>query len=236
MKTFVNYICIFLLLVPVICGCGASEGSGNVLTSIKDVKNFCSIKVSGIQALDITQGDEYFVKVTADDNVIKSVLAYERDGVLTIENRSNMINTSIDVEVVIPDLQLLSVQGRVRVLCRKQLTVKNLEIRLEGSGQIEMPAIGISGKVGVYTRGSGNVRLGGGCGALKIRNDGSGSIFTDDVACDDIQARLTGPGSVFVTTNGSLVTSVEGAGSLFYSGNPATFKKQIKGSGSVVQK
>lgn len=225
-----------MFCITVLCGCGQSEGSGNVLTDIKDVSGFGSIKVSGVQSLDISQGDDFFVKVTADDNVIKSVLAYQRDGVLVIEKRSNVINTSIEVQVVMPRLQLISVQGRVRVMCGKMVSADDMEVRLEGSGQIEFADVETSGKIGVYTRGSGNVRLGGGCRALKIRNDGSGSVFADGVDCGDIQARLKGPGSVFVKTDGVLVVSLEGAGSLFYQGNPAQLKRQITGSGSVIQR
>lgn len=221
------------LCMALACGCGKSAGSGNVLTEIRNADNFYMLKVSGIQELEIIESDDYRVVVTADDNVISKVLTYSRSGNLVIENRSNLLSTNISVKVEMPTIRLLDVQGRVDVKCDSRFDVNDMDMRLEGSGHINLRDIQCNGKLTLYTKGSGTVMIGGKANQLKMKVEGSGSVFAEGVATPDIQAVMMGPGSVFVTANGKLSVRLNGAGSLFYSGNPTDINKQIQGTGSV---
>jgi len=224
-----------LMIAAVLCGCGQSVGSGNVLTDIRTIDEFSIVRVSGVQRLVITEGDECSVKVTADDNVISSVMTYTRDGNLIIENRSKMRGVNIEVFVTMPGIRLLEMQNRVKVEFPQEFHTRDFDLRLMGSGSVDFCNLISQGKVNIYTQGSGNVCMAGSCQQLKFRSEGSGSVFAENMVSSDIQARLMGPGSVFVTANGKLAVQLEGAGSLFYMGNPTNLQKSVRGAG-VVQK
>lgn len=230
---FFTYICVLVALCAIFCGCGQSQGSGNVLTDIRKVDDFSIIKVSGVQLLSVEQGSDCQVKVTADDNVIRQVLTYTRDGVLIVENRSSMKGVNIEVFVTMPDIRLMEVQNRVKVDFPGSFGIHDFDLRLMGSGSVSISNMVSDGKINLYTQGSGNVRIGGSCKVLKFRSEGSGSVFAENMTCPDITAKLTGPGSVFVSANGKLAVQVDGPGSLFYTGTPATLQKSVRGAGSV---
>ncbi len=221
------------MVAAMFCGCSQGEGSGNVLTDIRTVSEFSIIKVAGVQLLEVEQGSECQVKVTADDNVIKSVLTTCNDGQLVIENRSSLKNVNIEVKVVMPNIRLLEMHNRVRVEFPGAFGLHDFDLRLMGSGSVDINRFVSDGRINIYTHGSGNVRIGGSCKQLKMRSEGSGSVFAESMDCDDIAAKLSGPGSVFVTSNAKLVAQIEGAGCLFYSGNPSNLQKSVNGAGSV---
>ena len=49
------------------------KGNGNVKSEMREVSNFCTIKVGGAFKIILMQNDDYSLKITADENLIEII-------------------------------------------------------------------------------------------------------------------------------------------------------------------
>ena len=80
---------LFPVLIILFFSCDDDDnivGSGNLISEIRDASDFTDISVSESIRVDVSQGNEFRVELTADDNVIDRVESVIREGELRFSN------------------------------------------------------------------------------------------------------------------------------------------------------
>ena len=81
--------------------------------------------------------------------------------------------------------------------------------------------------------GSGTLTGSGTAIRLAVTIGGSGVVQFTRLMANDVQAAVSGSGSIFITATDTLDASVSGSGAIFYAGNPQDVAKSVTGSGVI---
>jgi hypothetical protein len=200
--------------VPMV-GTSTVRGSGNAASETRNLRGFSSIVLKGSADVDVTVAEEPGpVVVEAEDNIIPLIETRVQFGRLIISTRPN---TNI------------AATRPVRI----GVTMKALDsIRLEGSGNIQ--ASDLNGTaLEIDLPGSGNITVTGTVDKVKVTMRGSGQIICSGLRAKAATVNLPGSGNVTVYASESLDATLKGSGNIQYSGNPATVRRSITGSGNI---
>ncbi len=188
------------------------QGTGVAATSTRALPNFSGIDLAGSNNVTVVAGARQSVVVHADTNLLSHVTTQVKAGTLIIGNVGSFnAKSPMYVEISVPSLAVLD---------------------LSGSGNITVTGIRAS-QLTVTLSGSGNVYASGSVTRLSISISGSGDAQFSGLIARNVDAVVSGSGSIFVTATQSLDAKVPGSGAILYSGNPAHVTTSITGSGAV---
>jgi len=191
----------------------ATEGSGVAATQAREVAAFQSVDLAGSNNVVIRVGEKQSVVVKADDNLLDRVTTEVQSGKLVIANApgSFTTNSPMSVEVGVPSLDTLTLSGSGNIVVTG-VEAKSFDVNLPGSGTLTGD--------GSATR-------------LEVTVDGSGMVQLTRLVATNVQAAVSGSGSIFVTATESLDASVSGSGAILYAGSPPNVTSNITGSGAI---
>jgi len=190
-----------------------NEGSGVSATQARDVGAFHGIDLAGSNNVVIRVGEKQSVVVKADDNLLDRVTTEVQSGKLVIANApgSFTTNSPMSVEVGVPSLDTLTLSGSGNIVVTG-VEAKSFDVNLPGSGTLTGD--------GSATR-------------LEVTVDGSGTVQLTRLVATNVQAAVSGSGSIFVTATESLDASVSGSGAILYTGSPQDVSRNVTGSGAI---
>jgi hypothetical protein len=190
----------------------STRGSGVPMTQSRDVAPFTSIELAGSNNLVVRVGEEQSVVVKADDNLIDRVTTQVQSGTLVIGNNGSFSTESpMSVDVTVPTLDALTLSGSGNIAI-DGIEAESLKVTLPGRGTL-------TGN-GTATR-------------LDVTVSGSGVVQFTHVVATDVQAAVSGSGTIFVTATKSLDAAVSGSGAILYAGTPQNVTRSITGSGAI---
>lgn len=233
------------------------RGSGTIISEERDVRDFDSIRITGIGIVTLTLTDQESLVVEADDNIMPYILTEVRERTLVLGFTPDAMNKynfrpsqDIRFELSMSELRELRIDGSGDIFS-DVIANESLEIKINGSGMVEIHSletdeleIDILGSgdivlddvlvevVDVNILGSGDIELSGECDDERIRVGGSGSIHAGKLECDTVTVRIPGSGNATVWAADALDVSILGSGDVRYYGNPS-LDISTPGSGSV---
>jgi hypothetical protein len=187
-------------------------GSGIAASESRLVAPFTGIELMGSNNVIVQVGQPQSVVVRADDNLIGRVTTDVRGTQLLIGNAGDY-RTKIDmrVEVTVPSLS---------------------SVTLSGSGSLAVHGV----RTADFTAdlpGSGLLTVTGTADVLHATILGSGDEELSGLTSGTVTATVAGSGRISLHATESLNATVRGAGSIVYTGNPATVVKNISGAGAI---
>jgi len=214
MKT--NLLLPILLLAILISSCTKDDdyiGSGSTITETRDVSSFTKVKSEGTFIVNIYQGTEQSVEVTADDNIMNKVRTTVSNNELKLYlSDGNYTDVTLEVNITVPNLNGL----------------KN-----SGIGDITVFDVSYTDNFNIDNSGSGDITIKGQVSELDIRNEGSGIIYADQLISTNCKIKILGSGNCEVFCTNNLDVDIEGSGNVYFKGNPS-INTNISGSGSVI--
>jgi hypothetical protein len=235
-------------------GCWRSEGNGQIVVENRDLSGFTAVENDSSLPVSIVQGTEFSVAVRVDSNLLKLVETRVEDGVLRIDETEPLAASSpSSVSIVVPVLDGAhnGASGDMTVTGVQQTDW--VELVCTGSGSLDFS--GTAGTLYAQATGSGGLSLAGSARFTSIRVTGSGSADASDFAAagadletfgsgsitasvtGDATLKATGSGSIRATLGGGSASfSVEGSGSIVWSGDERVSGVTRTGSGSVVHR
>lgn len=209
-------------------------GSGRSVTETRTVSGFTGIGFSVPGQLELAQGDQESLVITADDNVLPEVETVVEKGTLKIRFRKENLNTSnvnIRVKVTARTIEHAAVGGSGDIVAGA-LKAGKLSLSVGGSGNIvvaSLVATDLSAQVG----GSGNITVKGGTtDTLSASVGGSGNVVASRLAARRASVNVGGSGNAAVWASETLSVNVAGSGNVAYYGD-AKVSRAIVGSGGV---
>ena len=231
MKVGTLLVCLTTVLIINPFCFGAVTGSGKIMTETRELDNFSGVMIKGSADVVLHTGNDYFVKIRTDDNVLE-VIETVVDGDTLVISSSDSIRkyTVLEVHVTAPEFQSLSIKGSGNISSKDVIETDYPVFEVKGSGDIDLEVQAKSIKANLL--GSGDVRLSGETTNYAVSIKGSGDVKCANLAAQNADVQIFGSGNCFVNASQVLAVKVFGSGDVIYSGSPR-LEKTIKGSGSV---
>lgn len=207
------------------------EGFGSTVTQEIDLAAFTGFELNMDAQVYLSHGDEVEVLVKGQENIIDELETKVRNDIWEIEYDDCVEDSDVlRIYITTPNLSFIANNGSGKIKSDNILRMDDLEIKNNGSGDIELS---IEGNV-IITRntGSGKLELEGVAATLDVDLKGSGNVIAFDLLAKDGQIEVDGSGDVQVNVSDFLEIMIEGNGDVYYKGEP-DLKVTTRGSGKV---
>ena len=193
------------------------NGNGATASQVRAPGNFTAVNLTGSGQVNISMGPALQLTVSDDSNLLALVQTTVTNDTLSVGYKPNTtINGGhLTVTIIMPSLVATSING---------------------SGIItETGKFAVSGAFIASVTGSGIINLNGGSAdSLTATIIGSGIIKAQAFPVKEAAVTINGSGEAHVAASDLLDAVLNGAGIVFYTGNP-TITKKISGSGQVIK-
>lgn len=237
MKTLSTLVLAFFMAMPLMNAQWRDKkivGNGNITTKTLSTSDYDEVKLVGSMDVELVSGSEGSIQVTTDDNLHEYVKVSTEGSSLIIKTKKNYyLKTKKGIKVTVPfrDLSAVTMVGSGDVNGKDVIKENNLEVKLTGSGDINLKLD--TGTVAATVTGSGDVRLSGKTNALEVKVTGSGDFNGNDLEAQDTEVTVSGSGDAKVVARNSIKARVNGSGDISYKGNPERRDTKTSGSGDI---
>ncbi len=217
-------------------GSKSIKGNGNITTVTRNTTNYDAIRCAGWMDFVLVKGEEGTIKIEGEENLLEYIITETEGNTLSVKTKKGINlktswNKTITITIPFKEIDKVSLSGSGDVMTKDKIEANNFEVRLAGSGDIELAIDATAIKAGVS--GSGDITLNGKTERLKANVTGSGDFHGFNLQSNDTDASVTGSGDVMVVCNNDLTARVTGSGDIQYKGNPKREDSKVTGSGSI---
>jgi hypothetical protein len=227
--------------MPSTGGLGQVTGSGTTATKTYDLTGFTRVSVDSGFTVTVTQGAEYAVSVTVDDNLVEEHLKVELDGDTLHIGLAPLWayrDLTLEATVTLPGLTGLEASGASTVSASGFLSGDPLALNASGASKITLAGVGagevrldLSGgsrleggleaqELAGGISGAGAVELQGSAQRLQLDASGGSRFELVGLPVVDADLRLSGGSRGAVTVTGTLDADASGGSRLEYAGSP----------------
>lgn len=223
-----SMICLVAMLI--ISGVAAQK------TEIR-VDDFSELTFGTSGVLYLSQGSETKVVVEADEDVLEKIEFDQRGDRLVIRNRNDRGwnrgwgRSELKVYVTMQTIEAITLSGSGPIIGENRLETEDLEVKLSGSGSMELEVASRDLVIGIS--GSGSIEMEGAGEDVSARISGSGKIRADDLEVKSLDARISGSGSIYMSVEDEIEASISGSGNVYYRGDPDRVINSSSGSGKI---
>jgi hypothetical protein len=208
-------------------------------TETRKLSAFTEISLRIGANIHLSQGNEQTLEMKGSESTLKKIITEVKDRKLVIRYPtesffSNKWNPGpVDIFITIPQIDELAVLGSGSIIAEDKIESRILDLTVSGNGDIRIGNLKTE-KVTSILSGSGSLYLTGQPTAseFKCALSGSGNVKAVGFAANDINIKIGGSGSCWVTATKNLAVRIVGSGSVYYHGNPAV-DSSIVGSGQI---
>jgi hypothetical protein len=214
------------------CMFNCVHGSGVAITEDRKVDDFTKLDVSGGYKITLKQDSSLSLKITADDNVMKYIVATVNGDKLRISTKKNICaKKAIEIVIGVRNLDGLKGSGAIEVTSNGKLNVKDLAIQLSGASKVNLDLNAAS----VTTKGTGatEISLKGQAASHTVHLTGSGKISALDFVVGKYDIETTGASECKINVLTDLRVHTTGASEIEYRGNPTNVNTSKAGASSV---
>jgi hypothetical protein len=229
----------FLLLAFAVAiafsSCKKIKGKGDLVVETRTVTGYSGLELSMECKVIFTPGQDYSLKVEAQDNLMPYIETFAEGGHLVIRQKPNINfsnNLPITITVTAPESAGFWISGSGNIHVQGTWVGGSVETDISGSGNVFVQDLDVA-SYRVRISGSGNVECGTGYADSEDLNiSGSGNIDLRNVIAERTTAIISGSGNIYTQVTIQLDATISGSGSIFYLGQPSV-NVQISGSGKV---
>lgn len=217
--------------------------NGRAVVESRYPGEFNAIKVSDKINVDIIQGNEYKVDVSAYSNIIKNISTEVREGKLYITNNNtcNFVRgykKNVTVTVTTPGLVKVENWGVGITTITAPFSVPHMEIIAESSGDIHVN--GTFRSLTSHSNGNGDIYVSGNCDSLLVVMYGTNFFYGHALSINSyIFTETNSMGDCFLNalTAKQLDYAIYRSGNIYYRGNPSTVNNLVSepGKGKLIR-
>ena len=212
------------------------KGNGKEISEKRNTSEYDIISVSGPMDMTLIAGKEGDLTLLGEENLLPYIKT-EVDGntlKIFVEKKINLrpsSNKKLIITVPFDKISKLSLAGSGDIMSKDVITGDSFEVRLAGSGNINMEVNATNLEAAIA--GSGDIIIKGKATNLEAKISGSGDIKCENVVSENATASISGSGDIKVNCNKKLTGRISGSGDIRYKGKPESVDKKVSGSGEV---
>jgi len=220
----------------VFTSCEKVVGEGILVSETRTTAPFNGIESEISGNVIYTQGNDYKVELTAQQNILNVMETPVLSGQLVVRFKNNVrvkSHEQITIKVTAPTITGIGLSGSGNVSVLSPLTGGNFSFRLSGSGDMSLPTITCN-NLETNISGSGSITIVGGTATTEnFKISGSGDIDARNVLAKIVSTTTSGSGTLRLAASEKLDVKISGSGSVYYWGTPIV-STDISGSGRVI--
>lgn len=217
------------------------SGKGKIKTQRIGLYPFENVKVKDNISLELLNGPNFEIEVTAGKKVIESLGIQITNGTLNLRNNSTcpMFKDpwqAIEIKLIVPDLDTLFIENHGEIKSLAPFETDDLVIRiLESPSQVNLE---IDSK---YIRvenlsGTGDIAILGFSESADCYHAGYGTIDFRYLICNDVYINTVSANHCYVRAGKDyLFAVVAGIGNIYYHNDPARLDLKQEGSGRLIK-
>jgi hypothetical protein len=218
------------------------RGSGDVIEVERKVSGFDKISISGAGKVIVTQGDEEYLTIETDDNLVEYIetevngktleIGFKEGTVLSPGGGRRVLEATegFTFRIGVKELKSVSLSGAARFEMEK-LKTDDFEVNLSGAGDISFDDINAD-RLDVVLSGAGDVQVAGKVESQDVSLSGLGRYQAFDLESQETAVNISGAGGAEVWVTDLLEVVISGAGDVKYYGEPEVFP-EISGLGRI---
>jgi hypothetical protein len=231
MKTHNLFILIFLVAFTALSAClridienNCIHGKGSIVERVLSVDDFSKFELEGSFDVVVTQGPVQKVLAVGHGNIIDhlntNVVNQKWDIGLGMGCYNNF---ELIVYITVPSIDEVKLSGSGNVEIKEFDQDNNLSLSISGSGNISMNEFESAEDLYANLSGSGNINARKSVTCFKtltVRTSGSGNFNGFPVEVAECTASTLGSGSCYVYAEEKLNATISGSGDIVYKGSP----------------
>jgi hypothetical protein len=209
------------------------RGSGNLVTESRVVKGFDRVDLATLGDLQIIQGDEEGLVVSAEENLLPHLLTTVRGSTLeihTVENVSVIPTKKVTYTLKVKNISALFISSSGSI-STDQLNAQKLELAISSSGNIEIGKLTAS-DLRASISSSGDLYLKGQVTSQDVRISSSGNYNAADLQSQSAYVNISSSGTARIWVIKELSIQLSSSGNVEYYGSPKVASK-TSSSGKV---
>jgi hypothetical protein len=246
---FGHVFCLLICLSVLFLSCNKEnapdlfKSTGEIKTVTKPLQGFHSLKVFDHIDIELKQGNEYKVEITAGKNLIPKIDFNVTDSLLTIENKNtanwvrNYQKNDVKITLYFPTIKKMRIEqyGSGTIYSKDTLKSNEIGIDMQSSGDFDITVDCFRFSCVQYRRNFGNIKVKGTCVQLINVNDGTGEFNSMDLHCQYARVETINKGNSYAYVPGPLKVKIADSGNIYISGNPNPVEWiEKKGSGNLI--
>ena len=226
-------ILLFSLLIVLGFGCRFKRGSGNVVSESRTEKNFTGVSTSQGFEIEVITGEDYSIKIDADDNLMKYVVTEIRGKVLKVglENNVNVRNAHLKARITAPAIETIRASSGASVTVKGIMKGENT-VNLDASSGGTITTAVDAPFVSAEASSGSEINLSGRTQTLKFQASSSGSINASALLSENAKVSASSGASVKVHASVKLDASASSGANVKYRGG-ASVTSNASSGGSV---
>ncbi|TNE80728.1 MAG: PspC domain-containing protein [Bacteroidetes bacterium] len=191
--------------------------------------NFSSVEVNGIAELEIYQSDDFHISLLEGDQ--DEIIINQVGNQLEITNKRPVRNSGVRIQVYMPRLGEIEVNGNTRTHLNMQQTQETLRAKLNGATSLkgnltcEHLDLEANGLNTAYLQGSVN--------QLNLEANGGAVIEFQELQSQHVKLEANGGSNVQVHAIQTLSAEANGASKIRYAGKPQIKHSELNGMSSM---
>lgn len=236
---------IFVILAISFWGCKPENRGdcftpvGNMTTEMREIPAWEGIILYDKIDLEIVQGNQWKVEVTAGSNLLKHLKTELSGGALVLEDRSSCnwvrrLNYHPKVVVTMPDLEYIDYRGAGNISTRGNFLVDHfLYVQNDGSGTANLNLTGDTISAHLHT-GFGDLRLSGSCQVGQLYTSDASTLNAEFLVADHMFFNHTSVADAKITFTSYLYAEINRTGNLYYKGPDSPIDLIENGTGRLI--
>jgi hypothetical protein len=210
---------------------GCTTGSGSTVEETFQISDFKGLQLKCSADVFVTHGEEFSVVAESQANILDKLDLQVNGDVLGIDLDGCNRDFQLKLFITMPEVTFLKVSGSGDIKGENLFTAENLNLRLTGSGNIDLDLDYET--INTKITGSGTMNLTGVCEEFDYTISGSGDINSFGLESNSGFVKINGSGDTEVFVNEFLSVKITGSGDVLFKGNPSEIISDITGSGDL---
>ncbi len=208
--------------------CDCIKRTGDIITEVRNVPAFDRIFTEQDVDVFITEDVISEVKVEAGENIEPLIETVVEDGILIIRNKNRCnwarsYKKPLNVYIKTPGLKYIHSNGSGNIKSLNTITVDSFDVRIEGSGNIDLDVN--NSKVISHIYGIGDLTLRGNCGEHACSIGGASYLYATELNTNYTWIQSYTLGNCYIRATSLLIYRIDDKGDVYCYGNPASVQK-----------
>jgi hypothetical protein len=207
-----------------------------VVDEVRDVRGFTGVHVSSGIDVYLSEGDQFEVRVEADENLLE---------VIETELRGNMLEVGTDrvnirrakskkVYVTLPELTELKISSAGDCDGQTPFHCDDLRLSISSAGDLSLEVE--ADEINLDISSSGDARIAGSANVLDASLSSAGDLDAWDLEARKVEVSVSSAGDARVFATEEISMSASSAGNIYYRGDAKVLRSSSSSAGDIVKR
>lgn len=212
------------------------SGNGNVVEETRDVEGFTGVHVSTGIDVFLSEGNEFEVRVEADENLMEVILTELNGSHLDIKtDRVNIRRArSKKVHVTLPELSELKISSAGDCMGQTPFRCDDLRLSISSAGDLTLEVE--ADRIFLDISSSGDARISGSASELDASLSSAGGLDAFDLVAEKVKVDVSSAGDARVHATGEISMNASSAGNIYYRGDARVIHSKSSSAGDIIRK